>query len=104
MSLQIMLEKMKERSIDSFMGRVLVKMVELQKTDDDARDVENEIFESYKTEAEKISKDFYYQSRKIGLKEFWKTQFDQYQDATMVEERSEGKDIRFTSDLIRQYM
>ena len=96
MSLQIMLEKMKERSIDSFM--------ELQKTDDDARDVENEIFESYKTEAEKISKDFYYQCRKIGLKEFWKTQFDQYQDATMVVERSEGKDIRFTSDLIRQYM
>ena len=39
--MKMMLEKMKERSIDNFMGRVLVKLVELQKTDNvDSRDVE----------------------------------------------------------------
>ena len=39
-----MLEKMKERSIDNFMGRVLVKLVELQKTgNDEPRDVESHI-------------------------------------------------------------
>ena len=99
----MMLEKMKERSIDNFMGRVLVKLVELQKTgNDEPRDVESEIFKQYKTEAENISKEFYFKSRKIGLKEFWKGQFEKYQEIAILEDEDDG--ARFTADLIRKYL
>ena len=99
----MMLEKMKERSIDNFMGRVLVKLVELQKTgNDEPRDVETEIFRQYKTEAENISKEFYFKSRKIGLKEFWKGQFEKYQEIAILEDEDDG--ARFTADLIRKYL
>ena len=99
----MMLEKMKERSIDNFMGRVLVKLVELQKTgNDEPRDVETEIFRQYKTEAEKISKEFYFKSRKIGLEEFWKGQFEKYQEIAILEDEDDG--ARFTADLIRRYL
>ena len=98
----MMLEKMKERSIDNFMGRVLVKLVELQKTDNaDPRDVETEIFKEYKTEAENISKEFYFKSRKIGLQAFWKEQFEKYQGVSKLE-RDDG--ATFTAELIRQYL
>ena len=98
-----MLEKMKERSIDNFMGRVLVKLVELQKTgNDEPRDVETEIFRQYKTEAENISKEFYFKSRKIGLEEFWKGQFEKYQEIAILEDEDDG--ARFTADLIRRYL
>ena len=101
--LKMMLEKMKERSIDNFMGRVLVKLVELQKTgNDEPRDVETEIFRQYKTEAENISKEFYFKSRKIGLKEFWKGQFEKYQEIAILEDEDDG--ARFTADLIRKYL
>ena len=104
--LKMMLEKMKERSIDNFMGRVLVKLVEQQKTDKtDTRDVESEIFKEYKTEAENISKEFYFKSRKIGLKEFWKGQFEKYQGISKLEEEgSEDDGAKFTADLIRKYL
>ena len=99
----MMLEKMKERSIDNFMGRVLVKLVELQKTgNDEPRDVETEIFRQYKTEAENISKEFYFKSRKIGLEEFWKGQFEKYQEIAILEDEDDG--ARFTADLIRRYL
>ena len=102
----MMLEKMKERSIDNFMGRVLVKLVEQQKTDKaEPRDVESEIFKEYKTEAENISKEFYFKSRKIGLKEFWKGQFEKYQGISKLEEEgSEDDGAKFTADLIRKYL
>ena len=104
--LKMMLEKMKERSIDNFMGRVLVKLVEQQKTDKtDTRDVESEIFKEYKTKAENISKEFYFKSRKIGLKEFWKGQFEKYQGISKLEEEgSEYDGAKFTADLIRKYL
>ena len=103
----MMLEKMKERSIDNFMGRVLVKLVELQKTDtDDAepQDVESGIFKDYKTEAENISREFYFKSRKIGLKAFWKGQFEKYQGVENVQEKREHDGTTFIADLIRKYL
>ena len=102
----MMLEKMKERSIDNFMGRVLVRLVEQQKTDKaEPRDVESEIFKEYKTEAENISKEFYFKSRKIGLTEFWKGQFEKYQGISKLEaDGGEDDGAMFTADLIRKYL
>ena len=101
-----MLEKMKERSIDNFMGRVLVKMVELRKEEKQDIKIEEMIFKDYKLFTETISKDFYTKVRKLSLKAFWRQQFTFYQEKrkSVNWDMSEADDVRFVTDLIRKYV
>ena len=101
-----MLEKMKERSIDNFMGRVLVKMVELRKEEKQDIKIEEMIFKDYKLFTETISKDFYTKVRKLSLKAFWRQQFTFYQEKrkSLNWDLSEADDVRFVTDLIRKYV
>ena len=104
--IQVMLEKMKERSIDNFMGRVLVKMVELRKEEKQDIKIEEMIFKDYKLFTETISKDFYTKVRKLSLKAFWRQQFTFYQEKrkSVNWDMSEADDVRFVTDLIRKYV
>merc|ERR1712241_872080 len=103
---QIMLKKMKERSNDNFMGRVLVKMVEMRKEEKQEIKIEEMIFKDYKLFTETISKDFYTKVRKLSLKAFWRQQFTFYQEKrkSLNWDLSEADDVRFVTDLIRKYV
>ena len=102
-----MLEKMKERSIDNFMGRVLVKMVEMRKEEKQDIEVTEMIFQDYKVFSSKISDDF--QSKvKVQkfVKTFWRQQFTLYQEKRKSVDFgfSEADDVKFVADLVRKFV
>ena len=101
-----MIQKMKERSGDNFLGKVLLMLVELDKSDESANDIIGSfLFDDYKAEADQLSQDFYLKARKIPLTGFWRQQFEKYQTKRNSQGgHDEDKASRFVAELIRKYL
>jgi len=97
---EAVMSKMRERSVDNFMGRILLNLVE---TKEDKIAMEELLFGSYKLNAENLQQDFYANARKMTLDNFWKKQLEKIEKEKL-NEFSVMDDVSFASALIRIYL
>ena len=94
------MSKMRERSVDNFMGRILLNLVESK---EDKIAMEELLFGSYKLNAENLQQDFYANARKMTLDNFWKKQLEKIEKEKL-NEFSVMDDVSFASALIKIYL
>jgi len=97
---EAVMSKMRERSVDNFMGRILLNLVE---TKEDKIAMEELLFGSYKLNAENLQQDFYANARKMTLDNFWKKQLEKIEKEKL-NEFSVMDDVSFASALIKIYL
>lgn len=97
---EAVMSKMRERSVDNFMGRILLNLVESK---EDKIAMEELLFGSYKLNAENLQQDFYANARKMTLDNFWKKQLEKIEKEKL-NEFSVMDDVSFASALIRIYL
>merc|ERR1712198_89715 len=97
---EAVMSKMRERSVDNFMGRILLNLVESK---EDKIAIEELLFGSYKLNAENLQQDFYANARKMTLDNFWKKQLEKIEKEKL-NEFSVMDDISFASALIKIYL
>ena len=97
---------MKERSIDNFMGRVLIRLVEMGKSEssETGESLEDLMFNQYKQNIENLSKDFYFQARKVILEEFWKKQLEKLQQEKLKLFIEADQDVLFAAGIVKKYL
>jgi len=97
---EAVMSKMRERSVDNFMGRILLNLVESK---EDKIAMEELLFGNYKLNAENLQQDFYANARKMTLDNFWKKQLEKIEEEKL-NELSVMDDVSFASALIRIYL
>jgi len=97
---EAVMSKMRERSVDNFMGRILLNLVESK---EDKIAMEELLFGNYKLNAENLQQDFYANARKMTLDNFWKKQLEKIEKEKL-NEFSVMDDVSFASALIRIYL
>ena len=99
------MDKMKENADDKFMGQVLIKVLELKKEEAPKIDLDEMLFNNYKSHADVFSNNFYSEARKIPLAQFWKKQFEKFQSLIKSSKSpNDESDVKFTAELIRKYI
>ena len=99
---QVVIEKMKEREISNFMGRVLIELLRLKKEKAD-ENFQLNVFKDLEGFAEKLDEDFYLKGRILSQEEFWKTELKYFQSLKS-ETESQGDPVRFVAELITRYL
>jgi len=97
---EAVMSKMRERSVDNFMGRILLNLVESK---EDKMAMEELLFGRYKLNTENLQQDFYANGRKMTLDKFWKKQLEKIQEEKLNEDKIID-DVGFASALIRIYL
>jgi len=97
---EAVMSKMRERSVDNFMGRILLNLVESK---EDKMGMEELLFGRYKLNTENLQQDFYANGRKMTLDKFWKKQLEKIQEEKLNEDKIID-DVGFASALIRIYL
>merc|ERR1712066_1121485 len=99
---EVVIEKMKERDISNFMGRVLIELLRLKKEKAD-ESFQLNVFKDLEGFAEKLDEDFYLKGRILSQEEFWKTELKYFQSLKS-ETESQGDPVRFVAELITKYL
>ena len=102
-SVQAMIEKMKERDINNFMGKVLIELLRLKK-EKNVAEFELNIFKQLESMAEKLNADFYHSGRKLSSEEFWKIELKSFQSSRLELETPRQEEVRFVAELVRKYL
>ena len=100
---EVMIEKMKERDINNFMGKVLIELLRLKK-EKNVAEFELNVFKQLETLAEKLNTDFYKNGRKLSSEEFWKIELKSFQSSQLEPETSRLEEVRFVAELVRKYL
>merc|ERR1712223_1369666 len=79
---EVMIEKMKERDINNFMGKVLIELLRLKK-EKNVAEFELNVFKRLESMAEKLNEDFYHNGRKLSSEEFWKIEIKSFQSSQL---------------------
>jgi len=98
---EVMIEKMKEREINNFMGKVLIELLRLKK-EKNVAELELNVFKQLETLAEKLNTDFYHSGRKLSSDEFWKIELKYFQSSQL--DTASPKEARFVAELVRKYL
>ena len=96
-----MIEKMKERDINNFMGKVLIELLRLKK-EKNVAEFEAELFKQLETLAEKLNTDFHHNGRKLSSDEFWKIELKYFQSSQL--DTASPEEVRFVAELVRKYL
>ena len=97
-----MIEKMKERDINNFMGKVLIELLRLKKKGK-AADFQPKMFKELETLAQELDEDFYQKGRKLSQEEFWKSEVKYFQQRK-TDVGSQDDEVTFVAQLINQYL
>ena len=97
-----MIEKMKERDINNFMGKVLIELLRLKK-EKKAADFQPNVFKELETLAQELDEDFYQKGRKLSQEEFWKSEVKYFQKRK-TDVGSQDDEVTFVAQLINQYL
>ena len=97
-----MIEKMKERDIDNFMGRVLIEILRLKK-EDSAEEFNLNVFNDLSNLAQVLDQDFYQKARKLSSEDFWKSEIEYFQTRLSGMEFQDDE-VRYVAELIRIYL
>ena len=98
---EVMIEKMKERDINNFMGKVLIELLRLKKEKNGA-EFELNVFKRLESMAEKLNEDFYHNGRKLSSEEFWKIEIKSFQSSQL--DTASLDEVRFVAELVRKYL
>jgi len=99
---EVMIEKMKERDINNFMGKVLIELLRLKK-EKKAADFQPKMFKDLETLAQELDEDFYQKGRKLSQEEFWKSEVKYFQQRK-TDVGSQDDEVTFVAQLIDQYL
>ena len=98
---EVMIEKMKERDINNFMGKVLIELLRLRK-EKNVAEFEANVFKQLETLAEKLNTDFYHKGRKLSSEEFWKIELKYFQNSQL--DTTNPEEVTFVAELVRKYL